>query len=335
MNLHISNILTTFAVRCKPMQEMTNIKYITLSACALLTWGACSSEGGGSDNPVSPTPPAEKLPIRINTIINSRATDDDFEMGDNMGLFVVNHNSNGSASILKPTGNYIDNFKFTYLSSTWSSATPIYWKDENTHADFYMYYPYISNIRDVTTMPWNVKADQSKLSDYKASDLLIGETTNVAPTASAVNINVKHMMSQIIITLVAGKGFTESSLAAANISVKVNHLKNNATVHLSTGEVRATGDFTTIIPLKENGRYKAIIIPQTVDAENLITVNVDGTYHNLANADDFHAFETGKSHKFTATIDKTSNGVNVSIMKWEDDGSDYGGNAELSPRSSI
>ena len=80
-----------------------------------------------------------------------------------------------------------------------------------TPADFYMYYPYTSTISDVENMPWNVKADQSKLSDYKASDLLIGKTTNVAPTASAVHINAKHVMSQIIITLVAGNGFTETS----------------------------------------------------------------------------------------------------------------------------
>lgn len=38
--------------------------------------------------------------------------------------------------------------------------------------------------------------------------------------------------------------------------------------------------------------------------------------------------EAGKKHKFTVTLSKTSNGVNVNITKWEDDGIDYGGTAE-------
>ncbi len=305
---------------------MTSKKHTTFAICTLLTLGACSSEGGGNDSP-SPSPtPADKLPIHINMSMSSRATDNAFEEGDAIGLFVVNRNANGSENNLQVSNNHIDNCKFTYHNGTWSSVTPTYWKDETTHADFYMYHPYTSTISDVENMPWNVKADQSKLSDYKASDLLIGKTANVTPTASAVPINAKHVMSQMIITLVAGNGFTETSLASANI--RINHLKNNATANLSNGEVTATGDFTTIIPLKENGKYKAIIVPQTVDEENFITINVDGNDYNLPKDTNFQAFEAGKSHQFSVTLSKVSSGVNVSITQWEDDGIDHGGTAE-------
>ncbi len=307
---------------------MTKIKKLTLAACALLTLGACSGEGGGNDIP-SPSPtPSDRLPIHVSTTMGSRATDDSFEEGDGIGLFAVNHNADGSENELKVSGNHIDNCKFTFHNGTWTSATPIYWKDETTHADFYMYYPYASTISNVRDMPWNTQADQSNLTDYKASDLLIGKTKDVAPTESAVKIEAKHALSQMIITLVAGNGFTESSLASPNISVKVNHLKGNATANLSTGEVAATGDFTTITPLKEDGRYKAIIIPQSVEEGNLVSVNVDGKDYNLAKAANFHAFEAGKSHQFTVTLSKTSSGMNVSITQWEDDGIDHGGTAE-------
>lgn len=306
---------------------MTINKYITIAIYSLLTLGACSS-GGGNDNPLPSPTPSEKMPIHISTSISSRATDEAFEEGDNIGLFVVNRNANGSGNNLKTTGNYIDNCLFTYHNGIWASATPTYWKDETTHTDFYLYYPYTSMISNVEAMPWNVKADQSNITDYKASDLLIGKSNDVAPTESAVKIEAKHVLSQMIITLVAGNGFTESSLASSNISVKVNHLKSNATANLSTGEVTAIGDFTTITPLKEEGKYKAIIIPQTVEEGNLITVNVDGKDYNLAKAANFHAFETGKSHQFTVTLSKTSSGVNVGITQWEDDGIDHGGTAE-------
>lgn len=306
---------------------MTKIKKLTLTACALLTLGACSGEGGGNDISPSPTP-SDRLPIHISTTMGSRATDESFEEGDGIGLFVVNHNVNGSVMTLQTTGNHIDNCLFTYQNGTWSSATPTYWEDETTHADFYMYYPYTATIQHVDAMPWNVKDDQSRTADYKAGDLLTGKATDITPTASAVPITAQHAMSQMVITLVAGNGFTESSLSSGDISVKVNHLKTHATVNLATGIVTPTGDKTSLTPLKENGKYKAIIIPQSVEEGNLITVTVDGKDYNLAKAANFHAFEAGKRHQFTVTLSKTSSGMNVSITQWEDDGIDHGGTAE-------
>lgn len=307
--------------------QRTNIRQLILAASTLLTLGACSSEGG-SDSPTPPTPLPGKIPIHISATIGSRATDEAFETGDKIGIFVVNYNANGSASNLATTGNHIDNWPFSYRNGTWDSTSPIYWKDETTHADFYLYSPYMAKLSSVQALAWNVKADQSSSNDYKASDLLIGTSIDVAPTSTTVPIIAKHVMSQMIITLVAGKGFTTSSLASSNVQVRVNHLKNNATVNLSTGEVIATGDFTAITPLKENGKYKAIIIPQVASQAHLITVNVDGKEYNLAKADDFKGFEAGKSHEVFITLDKTNDGVNTSITKWENDDIDYGGVAE-------
>lgn len=131
------------------------------------------------------------------------------------------------------------------------------------------------------------------------------------------------------ISLKPGNGFTEESLSKAKISVKINQLKTQATANLVTGELTAKGDAADLTPLKEEGNnYKALIIPQTAGEGVLITVNVDGKDYQLKKAANFTAFEAGKKHKFTVTLSKTSNGVNVNITKWEDDGIDYGGTAE-------
>lgn len=306
---------------------MVNFKYIFLCICTLLTMGACSSEGGSGTDPLQPSPTTkEKLPICINTAVATRATDETFEVGDQIGLFVVNREADGTANSLKTFGNHIDNMQFTY-DGTWKAASSIYWKDETTHADFYLYYPYQKYINNVTAVPIQVKADQSELADYKSSDMLIGKTLNAAPTDQAVEIEAKHMMSQAIITLKAGKGFTDTSLASSLVNVRINGLKSTALVNLSTGEVTATGNDTDIIPLKEDCIYKAIIIPQDVKEGNFITINVDGSNYYLARNSKFHAFEKGEKHKFTVTLSKTSSGINVNISQWEDDGIDYGGTA--------
>ncbi len=308
-------------------------KHLILAVCALLTFGACSG-GGGSDDPVDPTPPTPnqpskpeaKLPINISTTMLSRATDTNFEPGDNIGLFVVNHNADGSATALKTSGNHVDNMKYTY-NGTWTPATQTYWSDNKTHADFYLYYPYTASIGNVEAMEWTVKDDQSSETNYKAGDLLIGKTTDVAPTENAVKIDAKHVMSQMKITVAPGNGFTAETLGAAKVSVKVNGLKKQGTVNLATAAATAKGDAATITPMKEDGSYKALVMPQVVGKGNLITVNVDGRDYNLATTEDIN-FEAGKSLKFNVTVSKTSNGVNVNITKWETDGKDYGGTAE-------
>lgn len=292
---------------------------------ALLTLGACAGSGDEPSTPgTQPEKPLSKLPINISTSVDTRVTGNSFDNGDNIGLFVVNHNTDGSAVDLRPSGNYVDNMLYTY-SGTWTPASPVYWKDNTTHADFYLYYPYTPSVSSVDAMPFHVGNNQSNIIDYKASDLLIGKTLNMAPTETAVKIDAKHVMSMMQITVAPGNGFTAESLAAAQVSVKINGVKTQATANLATGSVTATGNATTITPLYENGTYKALIVPQTVTEGNLITVNVDGRDYNLTKA---FTFESGKCHKCTVTVKKTSNGVNVDITKWEDDGIDYGGTAE-------
>ena len=306
---------------------MKTMKQLGFLACSLLTLAACSS-GNSSDPLPSTDQENQKLPININTSVDTRVIDNSFEKGDNIGLFVVNYKADGSAGILKASGNHVDNMKYTY-NGTWTPASPTYWKDNTTHADFYLYYPYTGSIGDVNAMSWNVNADQSTSAKYKSADLLIGKTTNVAPTETAVKIDAKHVMSQMVVSLKPGNGFTEESLGKANISVKINRLKTQATANLVTGKLTAKGNDADLTPLKEEGNnYKALIIPQAVGEGKLITVNVDGRDYQLKKAANFTAFEAGKKHKFTVTLSKTSNGVNVNITKWEDDGIDYGGTAE-------
>lgn len=301
--------------------------YVNAVLAAILLC-ACSSGEGNEFTEEPDTPSVKKLPILISTvwsgIEDTRATDYSFESGDEAGLYVVNHNSDGTASDLKNTGNHVDNMKFTY-DGTWTPASQIYWLDDKTPADFYFYYPYTATVSNVSALPFSVKADQGTLDAYKAGDMLVGSTKNVAPTASAVKISVKHVMSQILVKLVPGNGFTESALAAAKVGVKVNGVKTQSTVNLATGAVTATGTATSVTPMKDGDSYKALIVPQSVAEGNLITVNVDGRDFNLKKAFEFVG---GTRHKFTVTLSKTSSGINVDIGQWENDDIDHGGTAE-------
>lgn len=294
-------------------------KPVFLIALALLV--ACTS-CGHNDPDVPPTPtepdkPAAQIPINISATI-TRATEEAFESGDRIGLFVVNRNADGSAATLKPLGNHLDNMPYTY-TTTWNAENTVYWKDAQTHADFYMYYPYTQTVASVSAMPFGVSADQSSLGAYKSSDLIVGSTLDAAPSASPVNIAARHLMSQVEIVLKAGVGYSESSLADADVSVKMNNL---ATVDIATSTVSVVGSVRSLTPYKDGAVYRAFVVPQTATGNNLIIITVDGTDHNISKT---VTFVGGKRHTLTATLSKEGGGLNVSISAWESDGIDYGG----------
>lgn len=307
----------------KTMRKFFTLMFMASMLCA------CSS-GNGEDQPEVPEPPTPsgKLPINISTSVNgvdeSRVTDYAFEAGDEVGVYVVNHGSDGSSAPLLSQGNHVDNMRFTY-NGTWSPASPIYWLDNETHADFYLYYPYKASVADVGTMSFSVNADQSTEAAYKAGDVVVGSALDVAPTENAVMIKAKHIMSQMLITVAPGNGFTDETLAAADVSVKVNGVKTGASVDLATASVTATGSAVALTPLYVDGSYKALVVPQSVAEGNLITVTVDNRDYNLKKA---FTFVSGKRHRFNVTVSKTSSGVNVTIDQWKDDGTDNGGVAE-------
>ncbi len=239
---------------------MKNKPFLAIAFAILVACSSCGNDGPSvPSTPSEPDKPNVQIPINIGTTI-SRATETAFENGDQMGLFVVNRNADGSAVPLKPSGNYVDNMLYTYVTS-WNPASALYWKDAETHADFYMYYPYTSTITSVDAMPFKVNADQSSEAAFKASDLIVGSTLDVVPTASPVNIMAKHIMSQVAIVLKVGAGFTESSLAASNPSVRINNLVTSSTVNLSTSEVTMNGTASNVIPYKDGNVYRAIVVP--------------------------------------------------------------------------
>ena len=287
-------------------------KLFTLMA-AVVAMVSCSNN---VEN-VPTTPETDRLPINISTTL-TRATDSAFEAGDKVGIFVVNE-----PNALATSGNHVDNMGFTY-SGKWTPDTPIYWLDQTTKADFYCYYPY-AEAANTAAHTFATKANQSQLADYKASEFLWGKTTGVTPTKEAVNITTNHTFSNALVILKPGDGFTEESLAAATKSVKICGVKTNATINLATGVATANGNATEVTPYLDGAQYRALIVPQTTAEGALIVVTVDGVDYTLTRS---MTFKANKQHKFTVTLNKVSNGVNVGIGGWETDEEDYGGSAE-------
>lgn len=295
---------------------MKKLFFLAATVCTILS--SCSK----SEAPVIEQP--SKLPINLSIGQNTRANDTAFSSGDEVGIYVVNYNGT-TAGTLATTGNHVDNMKFTYSNNVWNPASAIYWLDKTTKADFYAYYPYSASA-NTTSHSFSVMADQSVEANYWSSDFLWGKAASIEPTENAVPITTNHVFSNILVYLEAGTGFTADDFASLNKSVKITNVKTNATINLATGVANAVGEVATVTAWNVGDYYRAMIVPQTVaDDTSLITVTVDGVDYTLASG---MTFVANKQHKFTVTINKSSNGVNIGIGGWDTDDNDYGGDAE-------
>ena len=153
----------------------------------------------------------------------------------------------------------------------------------------------------------------------------------MAPSQTTVYIASKHVMSQVIIDLKPGEGFTDASLAASDVKVTLNIPAVSANIDLATGKVEPIMNYdgesltmTPMTPYKDGNVYRAIVVPQQVEQTNLINVNVDG--HDLVFSKAFD-FVSGKSYTVNVTLVKESDGLNTTITGWDADDVDYGGTA--------
>lgn len=265
-----------------------------------------------------------RIPITLTTDIWTKATDTGFEVNDKVGIYCVNYNG-GTAGTLATSGNHVDNISFTYNGSLWNPATPVYWKDQTTKADFYCYYPYTASISNVNSLAFSVKADQSSIANYKASELLWGKTEGAQPSEDPVKITTRHAMSNVLVFVKPGKGYTNETLASEQISVALLGLKTAAKINLANGKVTAEGNSTEMVPYKENGYWRALVVPQDVVGAQLVKVTVGSSVYTLSQT---VSFSSNKQHKCTITVNKVSEGINIGIGGWESDDTDFGGTVE-------
>lgn len=300
-----------FFVSLQTNREKMTHHNILLFFTTILALSACSS--GGNDETEQVNPPQKQFSIQISPIADSNDT---FEKGDKAGLFVGNQISN-----------QVSNLLFTFDGNTWTPATKAYWKDTTTRADLYFYKPYKSSATDINDMSFSVATDQSTLTSFRNSNLILGQALNIAPTANAVKISTHHALSLVKIKVVPGKEMSASDITVENFTVKINGTKPNAAVNLANGNVSPTGDIAAITPYYNRGEncYEAVVVPQTVGNGNIITVTTADNEYNLLGAP---TFKGGETYNCTVTIDRAGSSLDVSISQWDTDDKDYGGTAQ-------
>lgn len=314
-----------------------------MATVALVLMQGCSFE----EMKVEPdVPQSETYKVQIYGDIHqqpaTKVTTDGFCTGDEVGVYLVNYDGE-TPGILKLEGNQADNVKFHYdENGEWVSEYDIYYKDNETNADFYGYYPY-ADPSSIEAYPFEVARDQSKgaehgqMAAYEASDFLWANTKNVTPTASKIILTFRHQMSSARVRFSQGTGWDDAEeYAAVTKEVLVTNTIRKSTINLATGVVTPEGEvpLTGIVPMKDYDEFRAIVVPQTVAAgQTLLTLTIDGRPRHYVREVDTE-YLPGKITTYDLSVSKKPNTgeyevelTGVSITAWEADNVSHGDDA--------
>lgn len=304
------------------------------------------------------TPGAEPYKVQISGDIDqqpaTKVTTDGFCTGDEVGVYIVNYDGETPGK-LKLEKNQTDNVRFKYDGTgSWVSDYDVFYKDNDTKVDFYGYYPYAESLSSssaaqttsIEAYSFEVERDQSKaaedgkLSPYEVSDFLWAKTEKVTPTSSKVMMRFRHKMSSARVRFSMGSGWAdEAEFAAVSKEVLVTNTVRKTTIDLSTGVVAPVGEapLTGIVPMNDNGEFRAIVAPQTVEAgKNVLVITIGGgaPRYFAGTKDEATEYLPGKITTFELKVSKAKDTgeyeielAGVSITAWEADNVSHGDDA--------
>ena len=172
------------------------------------------------------------------------------------GLFMVNFVDN-QPNQLQSSDNYVNNQLLTYVNEEWNTATPIYWNDVETCADFYAYAPYQESVTDARQLAFSIQTDQDVDGALDQSDFLWGTIQVQSPTSESFDLTLAHQLSRLTVTVVAEQGFDDNELQAEDVSV-TGHLGAAASAFLQPDTDRLAGKQVHVAKLVPAGSQTSV-----------------------------------------------------------------------------
>ena len=257
-----------------------------------------------------------------------------FEEGDRVGLFVVDYVDETTPAPLQISGNRANNEPMTLDEGQWRTGRTLYWGEGKS--DVYAYYPYWETLAEVDAQPFSVATDQTTAEAVEASDLLWAKAEGVAQADGAVSLEMKHVLSRLVVRIMAGEDYIGSLPAAA--TVHLHSTVTDALVSLSNGSVEKDPySGARSIQMRNCGVrnyadgqavvYEAIVVPQMLASSvPLLEINSKSVSYLL---EDAFNFKPGVSYTYTAVLNASTEAIKIEIgceiEDWNNLGGDEGG----------
>lgn len=281
---------------------------IATAALATLL-AACSN-----DSDVFNTPDYADTPIGLNVNVSPMATRAGYEQGalteGSFGLYLTTQDTEGDERY------NCTNREVRYESGWTIQGEQLLWKSNDAKVTYNAYMPR-THVYNEDSYTFTVQTDQSNENNVKASDLLWTGGRQDATAGKALDINFKHALSKLKVTLTKG---TELEDELTFTSVKLSNCATEIVVNLLEGiivETTNSGQTITMYAATANEKYECILVPQTF-AQSLkveITDN-NGKVYTFTSKKDL-TFASGEQYTLNLTVgrDKMTTGT-ISAGSW-------------------
>ena len=266
-------------------------KSVIFAGMALLTLAACNKTPNVEPQPVD----FSQYAVRVEPVI-TRATETNFEKGDQIGL-----------SIVRATGDYATNKQLTYNGTEFSGD--LNWYDEGAEeSTLKAYYPY--NSTEALPTRFTVQSDQSQ--GTSSSDFVSAVKENVLPSANAVSMVFKHQLSRLVVTVKNNSGAEIEKVQFQEI-IPVALISDDL-----TAKVDENAKWQTITAFANGDMYYAIVPGQTVAPIVVVTAGGKELSQQLVEV----TLEPGKQYSVSIVVNKEEIKVVLAgeIENWTDGG---------------
>ena len=313
----------------------TKLYMIALAAISMML-GSCSDSNSEFNQDY-----LADTPIKLNVSVDeptTRAGYSNTEHPEGFGLIVQHSDSK--------------NDKYNY--SVWAEGNGTDWKtydlesylNDGTKKDVTMLWANMNDkvaIAALSNVNFNkIPTDQTSAEEVKKADLLTMPVTQVVPSTNGINVDFKHTMSKIKLTIELGDEYEFAENVDKMITdVKIDGSKVEALFQIKPENTEfgfefanISGDPTPITPYrtgttpysKSNGvitkasaTYEAILIPQTIESGKFtVSFKVDGKLYEWAYNKELTLDPTiAYTLKLIAGDDKVQP-VSFSVAKWNE-----------------
>ena len=250
------------------------------------------------------------------SIIKSRATDNNWEAGDEIGVYM--QNADDATSYLNT------NVKYTNSEETidgFTSDTPItYPGGDVTLVNFMAVYPYNENVTDGNysfTLGDNLSDNDIM---YASSPLVEAGTNNV-------DLTFKHKLSKIVLNIKDENG---SPVSGATVSIDKQCLEGVLNVSDGTVTAKEAAEYNSSLQFvdKTNGQYEAIVLPDEAREGRIILVKTSDNKIYRCPIDNI-SFDSSKGYTFPVVLyskdpSVEQPGLVPDIDDWTDEGKSEG-----------
>lgn len=232
-----------------------NIKYFAMAAVALLSMSACTNEIDEQSTPTGELQPVqfEMTMANTRTVTDAVSRNTSWKEGDAIGIFAYKAGTQEAKAI---------NAKYVLNGEIWKAeaGSEIYPEEA---LDYYAYYPYQEGMENPEAIDIAALADQSVASgdDYGMSDVLAGQSKDVAAGQGNVKIPFSHMFAMVEVK-VEGDKVTKQPTKVELKGVKLNAVLNiMSATPTATVKSDATAQDITMYYLSREGGADAQVAP--------------------------------------------------------------------------